>query len=163
MSSEKEKKIKSTAVELSIDKDNEIVEKMHCLVTGKKIDSMMDSNRARIKISKIIMQGAKTTNACRCMSLAIVIKDNRMVNGAKCAPIAAAIEEETNADPAINEEEAKHADLIINPVTIKTKKERRLKSCMNLSTRCKIEQLGKIKHLISKIANPPKEKNECIH
>lgn len=85
-----------------------------------------------------------------------------MVNGVKCIPIAGAIEEETNVDPTINEEEAKHVDSIINPAAIKTKKERRLKLCANLNTRCEIELLCEIKDLITKIANPPKEKNGCV-
>jgi len=71
-------------------------------------------------------------------------------------------------DPVINSKELEQEDQITNnAITKKTKKEWRLKLCMHLSTRYKIEWSYEIKRLIAKIANPSEEKNEyidqCIH
>ena len=59
MLSKKEEKTNNIVVELNIDKDYEILKKMHYLAIGKQVDSAMDSNRMCIKISKVIMQSTE--------------------------------------------------------------------------------------------------------
>ena len=40
------------------------IKKIHCLEIDNKIDKIVDSNRACIKISKVLMQDAETLKAC---------------------------------------------------------------------------------------------------
>ena len=70
----KRKKIRNILVELNIDNDYQILKKIYCLSIGKSIDSVMDSNRICLKISKAIMKGREIINICTNMIRVISMK-----------------------------------------------------------------------------------------
>ena len=88
------------------------------------MDTVMDSDRVRVKISQAIVQGAEVLNTHRHMLRAITIKCDRMMSTPKHV---VSIED--------YEEEEIIVDYKIEEITSACKKERWFKSHMNLSIR----------------------------